>query len=118
MTHVEQQNSFLQDVAKLIQQAEVLGLTISAGEMYRTQEQQDIYLQTGKSKKKHSRHQDRMAIDLNYFEWIGGILTLTYKKEIVQPLGDYWESLNPLNEWGGNWTSFLDTPHFQRNDEI
>jgi hypothetical protein len=117
MTKVEQQNAFLLDVARLIMEAGNYNLTISAGELYRTQEQQDIYLKTGKSKAKHSRHQDRMAIDLNFFVDSAGILSLTYKKETIQPLGDYWESLNQLNEWGGNW-SFVDTPHFQRNDEI
>ena len=117
MTKVEQQNAFLQDVAKLLVTANQMGLTISGGELFRTQEQQDLHYKSGKSKAKHSRHQDRMAIDLNFFEDIDGILTLTYKKETIQPLGDYWESLNPLNVWGGNFTSFLDTPHFQRNDE-
>ena len=119
MTHVEQQNAFLLDVAKLILKADDFELTITAGEMYRTQEQQDIYLKAGKSKAKHSRHQDRMALDLNFFEWIGGILTLTYEKKNIQPLGDYWESLNPLNKWGGNWppSIIVDTPHFERSDE-
>jgi hypothetical protein len=115
MTHVEQQNEFLKDVSKLILQAGESGLTISAGELFRTQEQQDLHYKSGKSKLKHSRHQDRMAIDLNFFVEVNGALALTYEKAKIQPLGDYWESLNPLNEWGGNW-NFQDTPHFQRND--
>ena len=31
-----------------------------------------------------------------------------------QDLGDFWESLNEKNQWGGNWNSFKDKPHFQR----
>jgi hypothetical protein len=111
MTKVEQQYEFIKDFAKLILKAEDFGLVVTAGELNRTQEQQDIYLKTGKSKIKHSIHQDRMAGDLNFF--LDG--ELTYDKKVVQPMGDYWESLSPQNKWGGNWTSFIDTPHFQRN---
>jgi len=31
-----------------------------------------------------------------------------------QELGDYWESLDHLNKWGGNWKNFKDKPHYQR----
>lgn len=111
MSKTEQQALFLQDFAKLIAKAPELGVTVTAGELMRSQEQQDIYLKTKKTTKAHSIHQDRMAGDLNFF--ING--ELTYKKEDIQPLGDYWESLSPQNKWGGNWVSFIDTPHFQRN---
>lgn len=111
MTKVEQQAEFLKDFARLILKAEDLGLTVTAGELMRSQEQQDLYLKTGKTKIKHSIHQDRMAGDLNFFK--DGVLI--YDKKVIQPLGDFWEGLNPQNEWGGNWRTFLDTPHFQRN---
>lgn len=112
MTKVEQQTAFLKDFANLILKAEEFSLTVTAGELQRTQEQQDLYWKTGKTKVKHSIHQDRMAGDLNFFK--NGILT--YEKEDIQPLGDYWESLSPQNKWGGNWKTFIDTPHFQRNE--
>jgi len=111
MTMVEQQAAFLKDVAKLIQAAETLGLVVTAGELYRTQHQQDLYVKTGASKVSHSIHQDRMAIDLNFFK--SGVLT--YKMEDTKAMGDFWESLNPLNKWGGRWKDPVDTPHFQRN---
>lgn len=110
MTKVEQQSAFLTDFAKLILKAPEYDLTVTAGELMRSNEQQDIYLKTGKTKIKHSTHQDRMAGDLNFFK--DGVLT--YDKKDIQPLGDYWESLSPQNRWGGNWTSFIDTPHFER----
>lgn len=109
---VEQQFLFLKDFARLIFKAEELKFMVTGGELMRTQEMQDLYLQTGKTTIKHSKHMDRMAGDLNFFK--NGVLT--YKKEEVQILGDYWEDLSPQNEWGGNWVSFQDTPHFQRNE--
>lgn len=36
-------------------------------------------------------------------------------KETMQPLGDYWESLDPLNRWGGKFSTRSDPYHFERN---
>lgn len=119
MSMNREQGEFLKDAAKLILAAESFGLMVTGGELYRTQEQQDLYLASGKSQRRHSYHQDRMAIDLNFFkENEDGDLLLTYNKSDIQELGDYWESLNELNKWGGNWNGFVDTPHFQRNTNV
>lgn len=115
MTNIDHQNAFLIDFAKLILKAPELGIMVTAGELMRSQEQQDLYLKTGKTTIKHSMHQDRRAGDLNFFTKVGDLWVLTYDKKNIQPLGDYWESLNPLNKWGGNWSTFVDVPHFQRN---
>jgi len=61
----------------------------------------------------NSNHRKRLAIDFNFF--ING--HLTYDKTKIQALGDYWESLDEHNSWGGNWKSFLDVPHFERRLE-
>jgi len=117
MSKIEQQSAFQKDASRLILEAEKFGLTVTGGELFRTQEQQDLYYKAGKSKLRHSSHQDRMAIDLNFFKKSGnGVLELTYNKADIQPLGDWWEKLTPLNKWGGNWSGFIDTPHFQRNE--
>jgi hypothetical protein len=117
MSKIEQQTAFLKDAAKLILKAADIGLTITGGELFRTAEQQAIHLKAGKTRLAHSLHQDRLAIDLNFFKVAStGFLELTYSKSDIQPLGDFWESLNPLNKWGGNFVSFLDTPHFQRSE--
>ena len=58
----------------------------------------------------NSIHLKRCAIDLNFFK--DG--KLTYDIPTLKPVGDYWESLHPKNQWGGNWKSFKDVPHFQR----
>jgi len=116
MTLVEQQAAFLKDVIKLLNEADRRGFMVTGGELYRTQYQQDFYLKTGASQKKVSIHQERMAIDFNFFvKDATGKFALTYVQKVLQPLGDYWESLCPQNVWGGNWTTIVDTPHFQRN---
>lgn len=110
MALVTEQWKFLQDVASLIKKAGELGIVLTGGELFRTAEQQAIYLNTGKTKAAYSQHQKRLAVDFNFF--IDG--GLTYDKEAIQPLGDYWESLSPANRWGGNFKFILDTPHFER----
>lgn len=110
MSLVKEQNKFLLDVAELIQYADNIGIVLTGGELFRTKEQQSIYVNTGKSKTFNSKHLKRLAIDFNFF--IDGFLT--YDKEKLQALGDFWECLDKKNRWGGNW-KFVDTPHFERN---
>jgi len=110
MSLVKEQAAFLLDVAKLINFATEQGFVVTGGELYRTAEQQQIYMKTGRSKTMNSLHLKRCAIDLNFFK--DGKLTYDIKQ--LQVIGNYWESLNEKNEWGGNWKSFKDEPHFQR----
>ena len=109
MALVDEQAAFLLDVGKLVQFATGRGLTVTGGELFRTPEQQAIYVKTGKSKTMNSNHCRRLAIDLNFI--LRG--KLIYDRSILQPIGDYWESLHPSNRWGGNW-QFVDMPHFER----
>jgi hypothetical protein len=120
MNLIEEQWLFLKDIYKLIEKAEELGFLLTGGELYRTLEQQEIYVRMGRSNTLNSQHLKRLAIDFNFFKDIDGdgIKDLTYDKEIVRPLGEYWESLSPYNRWGGNWNLFKDVPHFQRDLKI
>ena len=110
MSNVAEQAAFLLDVGRLINKATELGFVVTAGELYRTPEQQEIYVKTGRSKTMNSLHLQRRALDLNFFK--GG--KLVYDKIMLAPLGAYWESLHPLNSWGGNGVKLVDTPHFSR----
>jgi len=106
---------FLQDVAKLINTAEELGFKVTGGELFRTEEQQKIHFDAGRSKTMNSKHRKRLAIDLNFFIEVDGKWKITWKKEDIQPLGEYWEGLSKgKNSWGGFW-KFKDVPHFQRD---
>jgi hypothetical protein len=112
MSRVSEQAAFLLDVCKLVQKAAEIGFVVTGGELWRTPDQQAIYVKTGRSKTMNSLHIDRRAVDLNFF--VDG--KPVYDKTTLAPLGAYWESLNPLNSWGGNGTSIVDVPHFSRGD--
>lgn len=116
MSMINEQHAFLQDIAKLVQKAEELGFIITGGELFRTPDQQAIYLKTGRSTTMASKHLQRLALDLNIFvKQTDGSATLTYDIPTLKPLGDFWEQLSPgKNSWGGNWKSFKDVPHFER----
>jgi len=110
MSLSQEQAAFLLDAVKLIDYATKAGWMITGGELYRTAEQQDIYIKTGRSKTARSNHLIRCAIDLNFFK--DGKLCLD--KDKLAPIGKYWEALHPKNRWGGTWR-FVDIPHFERN---
>ncbi len=109
----EHQQEFTRDIANLIDFAYCLGIGLTFGGAYRTIEQQKIYFESGESKTMNSNHLKRLAVDFNFF--ING--KLTYDKEKIKPLGDYWENLSTFNRWGGYFKSYKkgDTPHFERN---
>lgn len=121
----QRQQIFTRNIAKLIQKAEALEIGLTFGDAWRSRSQMvlnyygyDVIKGSDKpilvkrrctSKTLRSKHGLRLAVDFNFF--ING--KLTYDKHKLQCLGDYWESLHPSNRWGGNWTSFIDTPHFE-----
>jgi hypothetical protein len=111
MSKVEKQWLFLQDVATLIRRAELMSITLTGGELYRTKEQQELHVKAGRSKTMNSKHMERLAIDFNFF--IDG--KLTYDHPRLAELGTFWETLRPGNRWGGFW-KFKDTPHFEANE--
>lgn len=110
MSRVAEQAAFLLDVCKLIQYATQQGFVVTGGELYRTPEQQEIHIKAGRSMTMNSLHLFRQAVDLNFF--LDG--KLIWDKATLAGLGAYWESLHPLNSWGGNGIRLVDTPHFSR----
>ena len=113
MSLISEQAVFLQDVCRLIAYAHEQGITVTGGELYRTAEQQDIYMQNGKSKNAKSQHLNRCAIDLNFFKLIDDKFTQIESKENLSALGDYWVSLDKKNACGIKWG--WDTNHFERS---
>lgn len=104
----DKQFIFLQDVAKLIDFCVENDIVVTGGELHRTLYQQKEYLRTGKSQTMRSDHLRKLAIDLNFF--FDG--ELSYSKEDIKQVADYWKSLRPSNYWGGDFKSLADTPHF------
>ena len=111
MSMVEEQAAFLLHVSELVIYATRQGFTVTGGELYRSAEQQKIYVETGRSMTMNSNHLRRLAIDLNFF--LGG--KLVSEKNLLRDVGTFWENLDAKNRWGGNFKNLLDTPHFERN---
>ena len=109
MSLSSRQMTFSVNIAELIFKANELGIGLTFGHAWRDKETQRRLVDMGLSKTMRSKHLDRLAVDFNFF--IDG--KLTYDKHKLQELGDYWESLHKDNRWGGNFKSFLDTPHFE-----
>lgn len=103
----EKQRYFTLMVADLIHWANDNGMGLTFGEVYRTKEQQEIYLKTGKSKTVNSKHLERLAVDFNVF------IHDEYRtdKASYESLGEYWKSLDSNNKWGGDWG--WDANHFE-----
>jgi len=99
------QSIFLYNVSKLIVWAFDNGYELTGGELYRTAEQQQLYIKSGKSKKSRSLHQDRLAIDLNLFKDTNndGVKDYCSNTSDYAALGAYWVTLHPNNRWGGDW---------------
>ncbi len=106
MTLGQHQEKFSADLARLVFHAIAAGYGVRMGEVFRTPEQQQIYVKTGRSQTFNSRHLKKCAADLHF----------TKDGELCYPeeLGQYWESLDPLNSAGMFWKSFKDAPHFER----
>lgn len=117
MTLGQEQEAFASDLVKLIQYIWNAGCTVRIGEVQRPLEMQEIYVKSGRSKTMDSMHLKKCAADLTILKG-GKILNRAETK----PFGDFWESLNKLNRWGGNWrglvdsgkSTFVDVPHFER----
>jgi D-alanyl-D-alanine carboxypeptidase len=110
MTLAPQQDAFLRDVVLLLQYAWHEGFAVTGGELYRTEEQEAIYVANGRSSTMNSMHLQKLAIDLNFI-WAGSLLE---NKGALQKIGEFWKSLGPHNRWGGDWEHPVDAGHFER----
>jgi len=86
MSLSDEQAQFLLDACKLIEYATERGWTVTGGELFRTQEQQEIYFKQGKSKTMQSNHLRRLAIDLNFLRDGKPV----YDKAALSELGSFW----------------------------
>ena len=81
----------------------------------RTLAEQREYVKTGKSQTMHSRHLGGFALD--FVAWVGGKVTYDhqYMKAIADAFKRAGDELLGVGhiEWGGDWHSFVDTPHIQ-----
>lgn len=117
LTLGQHQEFFTRDLVRLLTYIHEHDCNVRMGEVWRPQEMQELYVRTGRSKTHNSQHTQKLAADLHITQH-GNLVTL----EKMAEFGKYWESLSPLNRWGGSWrglveagkSSFIDAPHFER----
>lgn len=107
----ERQSIFAQNIALLLQYIKSKGFSATFGEAFRTQEQANIYAQSGKGIT-DSLHCKRLAVDLNLINHEG--IYLPDSKDYKQ-FGIFWENLDGLNRWGGRFKR-MDGNHFEMQD--
>ena len=102
------QKEFTLDIASLIFFAYEQGYELTFGDAFRDPRVHGRYGEKESYATADSEHKRRLAVDFNLFK-DGKYLTETSDHKM---LGDYWESINPKNIWGGRWD---DGNHYQRN---
>jgi hypothetical protein len=106
----QKQSIFAQNVALLLQYIRLKDFQVTLGEAFRTEAQAKIYAQEGKGII-DSLHRKRLAIDLNLLK--DGLYFS--QSSYYEPFGVYWETLHPLNRWGGRFKR-VDANHFEMQD--
>lgn len=98
------------DLVRVIEKADEIGVQFVVVCGRRTLAEQKTLVATGKSKTLHSRHLTGHAVDLvdTKFTWSEPAM-LNISAGIKQAAADVGVPI----EWGGDWKSFIDTPHFQ-----
>lgn len=79
----------------------------------RTRARQERLVAAGASMTMNSRHLTGHAVDLG--AWLDGDVRWDWPlyHEIASAMQEAAKDLNIALEWGGDWTSFKDGPHFQ-----
>jgi peptidoglycan L-alanyl-D-glutamate endopeptidase CwlK len=79
----------------------------------RTKEQQKVLVATGKSRTMKSKHLTGDAVDIAVL--VNGEVTwdLKYYKEVATHVKKMAKTLGIRITWGGDWSGFIDGPHFQ-----
>ena len=103
------QQIFAVNLAKLIIYINEQGYGCTGSEWFRTTEQAEWNAARGIGIR-DSQHCIRLACDLNLFKH-GVYLSTT---DAHKQFGEYWESLNSLNRWGGR---FKDGNHYEMKEE-
>jgi hypothetical protein len=129
MDIVYTQWEFVKNISKLLTFIEGSNFMVTLGEAYRPYELHLLYLHglsveeygdslnfvptKQKARTKTSKHLKRLAIDFNFFiKNDNGEYDLTYDTYLLTLIGEYWETLNENNVWGGFW-KHPDPTHFQ-----
>ena len=103
-----------EDLVKVVKRAiELTEVDFVVVEGVRTLEKQKQYFTSGASKTMNSRHLTGHAVDL--IALVGGTVNwdLVNYEKIAAAMKEAGRELGIPVEWGGDWKSFKDGPHFQ-----
>lgn len=107
-------NGVHDDLVRVVKLAiQKTSVDFSVIEGLRTRERQETLVASGASKTLNSRHLTGHAVDLAAY--VGGKIRWDWPlyHEIAQAMKEAAEELGVSLEWGGDWTTFKDGPHFQ-----
>jgi peptidoglycan L-alanyl-D-glutamate endopeptidase CwlK len=107
------------DLVKVVKRADELGARFHITCGLRTEEQQRALVKAGKSKTMKSRHLTGHAVDFVVAEPGGGISydhadMAECAKVFKQAAAEFGVKI----EWGGDWKSFVDTPHIELDRKV
>ncbi len=115
MSLLLEQSAFLKDARKLLAFADEQGFVVTGGELERTPETQALYLRDGREKTMDSPHLRKCAIALNFFRATDDHHELVQSVALLEPLGRYWEELDPRNRWSGRRDAQAGLSRFERD---
>ena len=102
------------DLVAVVERAiEITRVDFTVLEGRRSMDRQRELYESGASKTMNSRHLTGHAVDLGAY--VGGSVRWDWPlyNKIADAMTVAAQELNVDLEWGGNWTSFKDGPHFQ-----
>ena len=102
------------DLVKVVERAiQITHVDFTVLEGLRTKERQAALVQAGASRTMRSRHITGHAVDLG--AWVDGTVAWDWPlyHQIAAAMKSAAKELNIALEWGGDWVSFPDGPHFQ-----
>lgn len=102
------------DLVKVVEHAiEITTVDFAVLEGLRTPERQKVLKEAGASQTLNSRHITGHAVDLG--AWVDGEVRWDWPlyNQIAKAMKAAAAELNIPIEWGGDWRTFKDGPHFQ-----
>ncbi len=102
------------DLVKVVERAiEITKQDFTVIEGLRTKARQKELVKKGASKTMNSRHLTGHAVDIT--PWVDGAISWDWKfyAEVKEAMFRAAKELDVPIEWGGNWASFRDGPHYQ-----
>ncbi|EDV3611771.1 M15 family metallopeptidase [Salmonella enterica subsp. enterica serovar 4,[5],12:i:-] len=102
------------DLVKIVRRAlQLSSVDFGITEGLRTVERQRQLVATGKSQTMNSRHISGHAVDVFAYPTAAGSWEWKYYEQIATAFKQAAKELNIPVEWGGDWKTLKDGPHFQ-----